>query len=135
MVSNANLFLQMLIYFERIFVVIFFFFELISYIFKANVLVYPPNNLGPEIVGLFFLSILQYVKLGNANTANKTELKNYHIYTIFYSIPVIMWYFFYFRHQVYCLYFDVVLSSFGLFFAVLEMLFSVVAIFQIKNGR
>ena len=135
MVSNANLSLQMLVYFERIFVVIFFFFELILYIFKANVLVYPPNNLGPEIVGLVFLLILQYIKLGNANTANKTELKNYHIYTIFYSIPVIMGYFFYFRHQVYCLYFDVVLSSFGLFFAVSEMLFSVVAIFQIKNGR
>ena len=54
----------MMIYFERIYNLIFFFFEIILYIFKANVLVYPPGNLGTEIVGLFFLAILQYVKLG-----------------------------------------------------------------------
>ena len=42
-------------------------------------LVYPPGNIGTEIVGLFFMAILQYVKLNNANTANKTELKAYHV--------------------------------------------------------
>ena len=36
-------------------------------------LVYPPGYIGTEIVGLFFITILQYVKLNNANTANKTK--------------------------------------------------------------
>ena len=135
MVSKASLALQILIYFERIFIVIFFFFELILYIFKANVLVYPPHNLGPEIVGLFFLLILQYVKLANANTANKTEWRPYHIYTVLYSIPEIMGYFFYLYHQVYCLCFDVVLSSMGLFFAVFELFISIYVIFTLDSGR
>ena len=123
----------MIIYFERIYVVIFFLFEIILYIFKANVLVYPPGDLGAEIAGLFFLLILQYVKLGNANTANKTELRNYHIYTILYSIPVILGYLFYFYYQVYCLVFDVVLSIIGMVFSFFELLFSIFAIFNIKN--
>ena len=119
----------MIIYFERIYVVIFFLFEIILYIFKANVLVYPPGDLGAEIAGLFFLLILQYVKLGNANTANKTELRNYHIYTILYSFPVILGYLFYFYYQVYCLVFDVVLSIIGMVFSFFELLFSIFAIF------
>ena len=123
----------MIIYFERIYVVIFFLFEIILYIFKANVLVYPPGDLGAEIAGLFFLLILQYVKLGNANTANKTELRNYHIYTFLYSFPVIFGYLFYFHYQVYCLVFDVVLSIIGMVFAFFELLFSIFAIFNIKN--
>ena len=123
----------MTIYFERIYVVIFFFFEIILYAFKANVLVYPPNCLGTELVGLFFLIILQYVKLGNANTANKTELKNYHIYTILFSLPVLLGYIFYFYFQVYCLVFDVVLSGIGFLFSLFGLIFSITAIINIKT--
>ena len=131
--SKAFLELQMVIYYERIYNVIFFFFEIILYIFKANILVYPPGTLGTEIVGVFFLYILQYVKLRNANTANKTELRNYHIYTILFSIPSIMGYFFYFRHQIYCLVFDIALSFLGLLFSGFNLIFSIVAIIKLKD--
>ena len=123
----------MIIYFERIYIVIFFFFEIILYIFKAIVLVYPPGNFGTEIVGLFFLFILQYVKLRNANTANKTELRNYHIYTILFSIPALMGYFFYLYHQVYSLVFDVALSFLGLCFSGFNLIFSIIAIIKLKD--
>ena len=131
MASKALLNLQIFIYFERIYVVIFFLFEIILYIFKANVLVYPPNNLGTEIVGLFFLLILQYVKLQNANTANKTELRNYHIYTILFSIPVLLGYVYYIYFQLYVLVFDFSLCVFGIAFAFLELVFSLIAMFNI----
>ena len=123
----------MVIYYERIYNVIFFFFEIILYAFKANVLVYPPGTLGTEIVGVFFLYILQYVKLNNANTANKTEVKSYHIYTILYIIPVAGGYFFYFYWQIYCLYFDVILSSIGFVFLLFEIIFSLYEMFTIKR--
>ena len=42
-------------------------------------LLYPPGNIGAEIVGLFFMVILQYVKLNNPGTASETELKAYHL--------------------------------------------------------
>ena len=96
-------------------------------------LVYPPNCLGTELVGLFFLIILQYVRLGNANTANKTELKNYHIYTILFSLPVLLGYIFYFYFQVYCLVFDVVLSGIGFLFSLFGLIFSITAIINIKT--
>ena len=126
MVSKAFLPLQIFIYFERIYVIIFFIFEILIYIFKAIVLVYPPGYLGSEIAGLFFLLILQYIKLENANTANKTEIKAYHVYTILYSIPVILGYGFYLYHQIYVLIFDFLISVFGLFFAVMELIFSII---------
>ena len=96
-------------------------------------LVYPPGNLATEIVGLFFMLLLQYVKINNANTANKTELKAYHIYTILYIIPVIGCYFFYAYCQVYCLTFDVILSIIGGIFNLLEIIFSLIEIFTIKR--
>ena len=135
MVSKAFLPLQIFIYFERIYIVIFFLFEIIMYIFKALVLVYPRGYLGSEIAGLFFLLILQYIKLENANTANKTEIKAYHVYTIFYSIPVILGYGFYLYHQIYVLIFDFWISIFGLFFAGMELIFSIITIFMINREK
>ena len=96
-------------------------------------LVYPPGNIGTEIVGLFFMIILQYVKLNNANTANKTELRAYHIYTILYSIPVVGCYLFYFYSQVYRLTFDVILCSIGWAFCILQVIFSLVCIATLKK--
>ena len=94
------------------------------YIFKANVLIYPPGILGTEIVGIFFILILQYVKLGNANTANKTEIRPYHIYTILYSIPVLLGYVFYLYFQTYVLTFDLILCAFVLYIPALTAAFS-----------
>ena len=111
---------------------IFFFFEIILYIFKANVLVYHPKVLASEIIGIFFILILEYVKLRNANTANKTEWMPYHIYTIFYSIPVIGGYVFYLYFQLYCLFFDLILSAIGILFALAELIFSIYAICKIS---
>ena len=96
-------------------------------------LVYPPGNIGTEIVGLFFMLILQYVKLNNANTANKTELKAYHVYALFYSIPVAGFYIFYFYYQVYILTFDFILCVIGMIFIAFEIIFSLVPIFTIKR--
>ena len=98
-------------------------------------LVYPPGYIGTEIVGLFFITILQYVKLNNANTANKTEVKSYHIYTILYIIPVAGGYFFYFYWQIYCLYFDVILSSIGFVFLLFEIIFSLYEMFTSRCNR
>ena len=133
MVSKSSLPLQIFIYFERIYIIIFFFFEIVLYIFKANVLVYPPGYLGSEIVGLFFLLILQYIKLINANTANKIELRAYHVYTILYSIPVIIGYGFYLRFQIYVLIFDFTLCIIGLAFAIMELIFSIIPVFTIQR--
>ena len=96
-------------------------------------LVYPPGNIGTEIVGLFFMVILQYVKLNNANTANKTELKAYHFYTLLYSIPSAGFYIYYFYFQVYILTFDFILCIIGMVFVLLEMIFTLVPIFTLKS--
>ncbi len=133
--SKASLALQIFIYFERIYAVIFFFFEIIMYIFKANVLVYPPGILGAEIVGIFFILILQYVKLGNANTANKTEIRPYHVYTILFSIPVLLGYVFYLYFQTYVLTFDLILCAFGIFFAGLELIMSFITLITLIKDK
>ena len=96
-------------------------------------LVYPPGNIGTEIVGLFFMAILQYVKLNNANTANKTELKAYHFYTLLYSIPSAGFYIYYFYFQVYILTFDFILCIIGMVFILLEVVFTFVPIFTLKR--
>ena len=96
-------------------------------------LVYPPGNIGTEIVGLFFMLILQYVKLNNANTANKTELRAYHIYTLLYSIPAAGFYIFYFYFQVYTLTFDIILCVIGMTFIFFQIIFTLYPTFTLKG--
>ena len=119
--------LQIVIYFERIYTVLFFLAECVMYAIKANYLVYPPGNLETEIIGLFFLLIIQLIKINNANKANKAEMIWNHVYTILLSFPVIIAYLFYFRHQIYILWFDAILCIIGMLFAFFEAIFAIVA--------
>ena len=96
-------------------------------------LVYPPGNIGTEIVGLFFMLILQFVKLNNANTANKTELRAYHIYTLLYSVPAAGFYIFYFYFQVYILTFDFILCIIGMLFIFFQIIFTLIPIITLKG--
>ena len=133
--SHSFLPLQIFIYFERIYTVVFFLAEIVMYVVKANYLVYPPGNLATEIVGLFFLLFLQFIKINNANKANKAEIKCFHFYTFLFSFPVLGVYLFYCFHQVYVLYFDLILTSIGMFFSFFEAVFAIIAIIKIpKNG-
>ena len=96
----------MFIYFDRIYTVLVFVFEMIMFILKDTYLAYPSGTIAPEIVGMFFLLILQLVRLHLGSIGNKTEISMYLLYSIFLVIPVGVAYFYYIEFQLYVLWFD-----------------------------
>ena len=131
---NSSLTLQMFLYFDRTYSVLFFLFELILYIYKGTELPFPPGCLAPEIIGIFFFLILQIIRLHLATIGNKTEISMYLMYSIFLSVPVIVIYVYYLRYQVYSLAFDVSLASIGLVFLGIEVIVSVIALITIRKN-
>lgn len=133
----------MFIYFDQLYSVIFFFAEIILFLFKGNYLPYPPGQLGPEIVGIFFYLAVQLTRLrigklirNNciiiiiASTGNKTEMPMYLVYSIFLSAPVFFAYAFYLQFQTYSLAFDLSLTVIGMFFLGCEIIVSVFSAFS-----
>ena len=123
----------MFIYFDRIYAVIFFLFEIILFIFKNAYLPYPPGTLAPEIVGIVFYVIIQLVRLRIMSTGNKTEISMYLLYSIFLSLPVIGIYIYYLYFQVYCFAYDLALTALGLAFLLVELIVSISAMCTIKT--
>ena len=123
----------MLIYFERIYLVIFILAEIILFLAKYFWLIYNTRDFAAEIIGLFVLFILNLIKLHYSNTANKTEFTFYHVYSFFFGIPVIIGYIFYLYFQQYCLIFDVSLCAFGLLFSVGNWITSLIEAIYLPN--
>lgn len=125
----------MFIYFDRIYTVLVFVFEMIMFILKDTYLVYPSGTIAPEIVGMFFLLILQLVRLHLGSIGNKTEISMYLMYSIFLVIPVGVAYLYYIRFQLYVLWFDFFLCIFGFVFLLLEVIVSIYAVVSIKKNE
>ena len=125
----------MFIYFDRIYTVLVFVFEMIMFILKDTYLVYPSGTIAPEIVGMFFLLILQLVRLHLGSIGNKTEISMYLLYSIFLVIPVGVAYLYYIRFQLYVLWFDFFLCIFGFVFLLLEVIVSIYAVVSIKKNE
>jgi len=106
---------------------------LILYIFKGYILPFPPRSIGPEITGIFFYMIIQYIRLKIGSNGNKTETAVYLFYCTILGIPVIVSYVFYIQLQTYVLVFDVVLNATGIIFIIVETLLSIRAIINIKS--
>ena len=125
----------MFIYFDRVYTVLVFVFEMIMFILKDTYLAYPSGTIAPEIVGMFFLLILQLVRLHLGSIGNKTEISMYLLYSIFLVIPVAIAYLYYIAFQLYVLWFDFFLCLFGFAFLLLEVIVSIYAVVSIKKNE
>jgi hypothetical protein len=92
----------------------------------VTLLPYPPKCFTSEIIGLFFYTILQIIRLRIESMGNKTEIKAYLVYSCLFAVPVLGIYLFYFFFQVYPMIFDFVLCIIGTVFCLLQVLFSLV---------
>ena len=71
--SKSSLSLQILIFFNGVYQVLFFWATLAIFIWKGISLPYPQSKLGPEIFLLFAYEIVEACRLFVASKGNKTE--------------------------------------------------------------
>ncbi|KAI9197283.1 uncharacterized protein BJ171DRAFT_585795 [Polychytrium aggregatum] len=120
MPQHSSLPLQIAIYFNQIFAIVYLVVALGFQIYKGYRLPYPSSVLGLEIFGLFALTGLELARLSFGSRGNKTE-EPIPLMVFLGMTPVAMCGFlFYFLWQAYVLIFDVALNSVMLAFLAVE---------------
>jgi Predicted membrane protein len=101
-----SLTLEIIFYVEKVYSVVYFFLEMMLYIFRGYFLTYPTSALGIELASLFFFGVIQFLRvfIGNYYTGmigNKTERSDILISSFILMIPSIFGGVFFIRLQVY----------------------------------
>ena len=118
------------------------------YIFKGYILPYPPGSLGPEVSGMIWFILVQFIRveIGNwyflliylniviASVGNKQETTAFLFYSLFLAFPVIVGYTYFLQLQTYSLIFDFILNAIGIIFTLLEMVTTIYAVLYIKSN-
>ena len=123
----SSLPLQMLLFFNQWYTYLFTLANIIVYIYKAQVLPYPPNTFGWEIVILLLLFIAENLRLFLASTGNKLESVGPCVWSLILAVPIIVVYTYFIRLQIYVLRIDVAMGVVGLIFVSLECVLLIVA--------
>ncbi|XP_072045648.1 transmembrane protein 216-like [Amphiura filiformis] len=124
----SSLPLQILLYLNGWYFIALWICEILMYIYKGVVLPYPSANLAGEIIMLFMLAAIEYVRLFFGKKGNLTE-KLMHVgvslaltlATLIGALYLILW-------QTYVLRAELILSVILLAFLALETVFSIITI-------
>ena len=129
--SNSNLPLQVLLYFNGWFDVINVVIMTLLYIWKGSSLPYPGDLRGLlvlEVCLVFVLAVLEYCRIFLATRGNKTERTAPLIFSCVLALPCIFGFFYFLFWQVYVARLDVILCSIGLGFIGVEVLLSLLVV-------
>ena len=118
----SSLPLQVLIYFNYAYSVLFALLEIILFIYKGNEFLYANNVLGTEIFFLVLYIVLEYIRLYMASRGNKSEKITPLIWSVLFSSGVLLIHVFYFQLQTYVLKLDRVINGISFGFIGLETL-------------
>mmetsp|Transcript_16904 Transcript_16904/g.43410 ORF Transcript_16904/g.43410 Transcript_16904/m.43410 type:complete len:145 (-) Transcript_16904:246-680(-) len=135
--SLSNLPLQVLLFFNGWYDVVYVIVMLCLFIWKGTELPYPGNLggiLALEVCLLFVLGVLEYCRIFLASRGNKTERSGPLIFSCILSIPCAYFFFYYLFQQVYVSRFDITLGTIGLSFIGLELILSLLVIVSVMKA-
>ena len=120
----SSLPLQVLLYFNGWFDVLFFVVTIALYIYKGNALPYPSGVLGLEIFGIIMIAFIEPCRLLLGSRGNKTETVTPLGWALGLSLPLFGAHAYYLRFQVFVLRIDQILNIFAISFLAIEFLLS-----------
>lgn len=132
--TKTILLLSIISYYNLIYSIFYLFSESLLFLYKGFVFPYPPQTIGPEVVGMFFFMIIQLIRIYFVSKGNHTQNRMMIFLSIFLIIPVIMGIVYLLRFQTYVLIFDLGLNVFILIFSGVEFFMSVYFLFVIKEN-
>ena len=119
---------QILLFFNGVWLVLFWAIMLGVFIWKGVVLPYPPGNrLAGEVVLLFAHGVVEFCRLLLGSKGNKTEQKTLILLFVVLSLVSALVNVFYFILQTYVLRLDFIINIVSLVFIGLELILSLVA--------
>ncbi len=130
---SSSFLLQLFLYFDTWYSVLYFFIGIINFIYKPVALPYPRYLLGWEAAGFTFLFILTVVRLFLGYQGNLAQKRFSLAVSLFLSLASIVGHVYYYTLQTYVLRIDQVLNVIALIFDCGEILFSVFTLMQITQ--
>ena len=127
---HSYLYLQILLYFNKWFAILFFLLNMIVFIYKGYYLPYPPSALGLEVFQVFLYAILEMIRIFQASHGNKTEQTGPLIVSMFLAIGTIVVNVVLLELQTYVLRIDFVINLVSICFVSLEVLISFLAMLK-----
>ena len=135
--KSLNLFLQVVIYFNGWFDILFFLAQVALYIWKGSVLPYPDSlggMLALEICLLFVFALLEYARIFLMSRGNKTESTTELVFAWLLSFPSAILLIYYQFWQVYVTRLDRVLTTIGEGFLLVCMILSLIVWCDLIGG-
>ena len=124
---HSYLYLQILLYFNKWFAILFFSMNMVVFIYKGYSLPYPPSALGLEVFQVFLYAIIEMVRIFQASNGNKTEQTGPLLVSLFLAIGTIVVNVVLLELQTYVLRIDFVINLVSICFVSLEVLVSFMA--------
>lgn len=122
----SSLPLQVFLYFNKWFDVIYVLVVALAYIYKGERLPYPEGVLGLEIFGFIMIALIEPCRLALASQGNKTETVTPLAWSLGLSLPLFGAHTYYVRYQTFVLRLDQILNIFSICFLGIEFLLSVI---------
>mmetsp|Transcript_5612 Transcript_5612/g.12967 ORF Transcript_5612/g.12967 Transcript_5612/m.12967 type:complete len:145 (-) Transcript_5612:620-1054(-) len=132
--SKSSLPLQILLFFNRVWVFCWFLVLLGVFIWKGTALPYPDTRLAPEILLLFAYLFVENVRLFLCSKGNKIESRLIVLLSTSLMIPSALANVYYIFFQIYVLRIDEIFNVISLIFLVLELAFSAYAILKFSTS-
>jgi transmembrane protein 216 len=123
--SHSSLPLEILIYFNWHYAVLFFVLNILLYVYKAVVYYYPSQYLGWEMTAVFMYFAIEIVRLMIGSKGNKTSDTQSVITFWVLTVPILVYHSYLLDLQTYVMRVDLVLNGIGIFFVALEFLLSI----------
>eukprot|EP00285_Hemiselmis_virescens_P014213 CAMPEP_0173384622 /NCGR_PEP_ID=MMETSP1356-20130122/7196_1 /TAXON_ID=77927 ORGANISM="Hemiselmis virescens, Strain PCC157" /NCGR_SAMPLE_ID=MMETSP1356 /ASSEMBLY_ACC=CAM_ASM_000847 /LENGTH=144 /DNA_ID=CAMNT_0014340067 /DNA_START=98 /DNA_END=532 /DNA_ORIENTATION=+ len=131
--SKSSLPLQILLFFNRVWVFCWFLVLLGVFIWKGTALPYPDTRLAPEILLLFAYLFVENVRLFLCSKGNKIESRLIVLLSTSLMIPSALANIYYILFQIYVLRVDEIFNVISLIFLALELAFSLYAILNFSS--
>lgn len=126
----SSLPLEIMLYFNNWYAWLYFFLNIVLFIYKGNAFLYPSGALEWELAFVFMYRIIEYLRTFQASRANKTETIVPMIWSFVLAVSMIILNIYYLREQTYVLRMDIVLNAISLAFISLEVLIGLATVFS-----
>eukprot|EP01017_Pseudomicrothorax_dubius_P003371 TRINITY_DN1046_c0_g1_i2.p1 TRINITY_DN1046_c0_g1~~TRINITY_DN1046_c0_g1_i2.p1 ORF type:complete len:123 (-),score=5.63 TRINITY_DN1046_c0_g1_i2:44-412(-) len=117
-----------MIFFERLYLIIYTFLTIASFLYKGYKLYYPRIALALECFFIFVIVVLQLVRYSYGNHSCRHESVGYNVWFLILSLLVTPMLVYFLLWQIYVIIVDFVVNIVALSFILLEFLFSLSAL-------
>ena len=133
MKPNGSFIFQTLMEFHQVYSIIYFIIEELLMAYKIHYFHIRPYAAGFEVTGLIFYLFIQFGRFYFGSLGNRAEASLFVIFCVAFSLGAIYTYIHYLRLQTYVLRVELITNSVGLFLAVLEDAFGIMAFLSISG--